>query len=150
MASRSLPQTGRTRQRMDHAPPSLVGIRNVETTQRLSGHHFRRGSRKIIQQTTKNSQVTIVLVAMLVLGQMVGCKSGSPITWPKPFATANDTGSSWKTAAVNSKVGLVSYQNDQESQSDNASAALIEAETESGDLGQSAPDSMVAPASPCT
>jgi outer membrane protein TolC len=104
---------------MGHAAPSFLGIRNLAAVERIPRHHFGRTTGKIIRQTTQTSEVAAVLLAAMVVGLLSGCKSASPIVWPKPVATAAVVGSPSPAAQPNSEIGLASFQ---ESQADSAPA----------------------------
>ena len=112
MAIRSISQTRRARQRMGHAPSSLVGIRNLAATQRISGHHFRRGARKSHPASHPKSPSNWGLVA----AAYVQCAGRLQIRQYHFLAETicqlhrEDFSPSRKIAEPEANIGLVSFQ----------------------------------------
>ena len=133
---------------MGHAPSGLIGIRNLEATQRVPGHHLRRGTGQIIQQATKNPQVIAMLLLALLVNLLVGCKSANPVSWPKPRAVSAETVEPAVKAKSESKIELVSFQNRQEDEPEATQVIPAEAESTTGSEIQSPQDPLTQPVSP--
>lgn len=118
------------------------------TRKTLSLRLLRRHRPSLFRNLGHHQEIVLFLTT-LVVSLLIGCKSGSSITWPQPFATASDTGSPTKSPASHSKIELVSYQDGEKNQPDGEQAtAIVPDSISAGDDYQSVPESVTEPASP--